>query len=142
MELVAILAVRSEGMVRVGGAFGEKWGEGLTNEAPAVITRLPHLVHSEDTVLVEAGAVVNRSDGLSEVEEAGAESVVVHGVPVVAELELRDMCVRHENLPPYRLVVVSAGTDIPRRPCGGGVCLEFLTTRSPPPKRSQATGCF
>src|SRR3954453_8830360 len=105
MELVAILAVRSEGMGRVGGAFGEKWGEGLTNEAPAVITRLPHLVHSEDTVLVEAGAVGNRSGGLSEIEEAGGEGLRVHGVPVVAELELSDMCIRHENLPVYRLVI-------------------------------------
>src|SRR4051794_37422288 len=93
VQLVPVLAVWPVGVRCVGGTSGEEWFEGFFDEARAVLERLPDLVHAEDAVVVEAGAVVDCPLGSPEVEEASAERVVVHGVAVVAEIELGDVSV-------------------------------------------------
>jgi hypothetical protein len=75
--------------------ISEQAPEGLLNEASTVFPRLPNLVDAKDTRVVEAGAVVDRTRVLSELEEASTERVVIDGVPVVAEVELGDVCIRH-----------------------------------------------
>jgi len=75
----------------VGRTLGEEGLEGLFDKAGAVFARRPNLIHPEDTSVVEAGAVVDRPRGISEVEKASAERVVIHGVAVVVEVELGDM---------------------------------------------------
>src|SRR4051794_15412952 len=97
MQLIPVLAVRSVGVRWVGGASGEEWLERLLDETRAVLVRFPDLVDAEDAG-VEAGAVVDRSPGLPEVEETGAERVVVHRIAIVAEIELSDVRVRHVEL--------------------------------------------
>jgi len=98
VQLIPVLAVWPVGVRCVGGTSGEEGLERFFDEARAVFARLPDLVHPEDAVVVEAGAVMDSSLGLSEVEEASAERVVVHGVAVVAEIELGDVCVSQKNL--------------------------------------------
>jgi hypothetical protein len=98
MQLVPVLAVRPIGVRCVGGTIGEEWRERLLDETRAVLLRLPDLVDAEDAGVVEAGAVVDRSPGLPEVEETSAERVVIHRVPIVTEIELGDVRVCHEDL--------------------------------------------
>ena len=97
VQLVAVLAVWPERMRCVRRPLGEEGLERLFHKAGAVFAGRPNLIHPEDTSLVEAGAVVERPRGLSEVEEASAERVVIHRVAVVAEVELGDIALCHER---------------------------------------------
>jgi hypothetical protein len=110
VQLVAVLAVWLERMGSVCRSRGEERLEGLFDKAGAVFSGRPDLVHPEDTSIVEAGAVVERPCRLSEVEEASAERVVIHGVAVVLELELGDMRVGHETPSPSQTAWTPSGS--------------------------------
>jgi hypothetical protein len=98
VELIAVLAAGRVRAGRVDRALGEDGLECLFDEAFPVFGGLPRFVHSEDAVLVEAGAVMDESVRVTFGVDLFHASVVVDGAAVVAGVELDDVCIRHERL--------------------------------------------
>jgi hypothetical protein len=98
VELVAVVAAGRVGAGCVDRAFGEDGLECFFDEAFPVFGGLPRLVHSEDAVLVEAGAVMDESLRLTFGVDLFHARVVVEGAAVIAGVELDNMCVRHSGL--------------------------------------------